>query len=913
MSPFDDPFASASSSTASGADMCLGLEMLRGADVRVKGEVGVRRKGEESPPKQEKGRKGKQKEEQETVEIETPTDVRVYVDERCVETVEWFEDMFCREGRQGMGVRLDAGGEEVIVFASLPPTYPDQQENLDSAASTSAAPPRPPLMLLLGRPSRSAKRKPRPDDPMPREESLFTKKLRKTASLPASAFSLSGGSSSSSSAKPPKPKRQTAKDKAIASLLGPSAAAERPKPKHASSLPPSMAFPPPPLPPPVAKSGRSLARSASSSRLFAPPPSRGASREPSLPPLSSASLSRRNSLAGHATHPSAAGGGGRSFARTTSRSSMLLDSPPSSDAEDDGRLHPLRFEWGGSRANSRAPSPALSLASTSFGFPEEDEESQDAVTELRSFSTAAPPGAAGRAGGRGGMSRSSSLPVGQFGLSSAAGGAKDERERKRRRDEREGTALPPVSRGGSVGPPGGATGDKGEVGEVETRNKNTVKKLALARLTALGMGKEHSEFKEVFQFATRGVAFAMRTTFKLAPLTASDRKHAEELLEQHLRMYLPSAFFPPASAPPTTTSFTSLLPTPTPEPDSAFSTAPAGAAVKVEPVDEDGTRDGLPSPKSLGDAIVEAVKPAEDDFEMAETQLDETQLTPGGETYEAYASDLQQHQQLPFLSSTSPSFNLLNFFFHLKMSCAVVSPMASPRLAHPSHRTSYPLASILRGASSRTPMNSPAAARSPAARAIAASVADYFSLAAGGEGATRTPVTTPAAVGGGLATAMNSPRRGLGVSAGNGLDVGALSRSLNALAGDTTPIAPSPLSFSAAGACLSAASTPAPASSLSARRRPSLRICDLPPLVMPTPTLDSLHLLTGLPQTEMARGASETSCDGSEAETVVAGGEWSPLGEGCGLGLKTSSGRRVPTPYPERCAFLEDAEVEQYL
>ncbi|GAA5985926.1 hypothetical protein JCM11641_004830 [Rhodosporidiobolus odoratus] len=247
------------------------------------------------------------------------------------------------------------------------------------------------------------------------------------------------------------------------------------------------------------------------------------------------------------------------------------------------------------------------------------------------------------------------------------------------------------------------------------------------------------------------------------------------------------------------------------------------------------------------------------------------------------------------------------------MSCVAVSPMASPRLALPAHRTSAPLASILR--SSRTPMNSP---RSPAARAIAANVTDYFSSANGGyEGSSRTPVTTPAAAG--TFTALNSPRRGLNGAVGNPFDASALARTLNALQTNRTPVATSPLSFSVAGACLSGASafgTAAPSSSLSARRRPSLRISDLPPLVMPAPTLDTLHL--------MARGISETSYEGSDAETVVDCAGFTPgatevdaedylgLGHGLGLGVRMVDGKRIPTPYPERKAWLEDGEAEHY-
>ncbi|GAA5985923.1 hypothetical protein JCM11641_004829 [Rhodosporidiobolus odoratus] len=658
--PFDDPFASSASLTSSGADMCLGLEMLRSGDIKVKGEVGIKRKGDESPmPALTKKGKGKAKEEEERIEVETPTDVRIYIDERCPETVEWFQDMFCREGREGMGIKLDAGGEEVIIFASYPP-QPSEQENVDPTASTSALPPLPPLTLLLGRPSRSAVRKPRPDDPMPREN-LFTKKLRKTASLPAAAFSLSSSTTTTASAqstKPPKVKRQTAKDKAIASLLSANnidVTSSRPKVRHASGLPPSMAFPPPPLPSQSSKS-RALSRSTSSARLFShassSSTSRAVKRESSLPPLSSTSRSRRNSLAA----PSNANSASRSFQRSTSRSSMLLDSPPGSEDEVEeaetevgGRIQPLRFNPPErNRANSRGPSPTPSIASTCFGLEADDrdgddndngdfgEESQDAVAQLRSFAATANRTVSGRranGGAGGGMTRSSSLPVGQFALGAAVAATsasrerEEERARKRRREEREGTALPPSTttiggRASSVGPTTAATVP---AGEVETRNKNTVKKMTLNRLTALGLGKDHLEFRDVFSFTTRGVGFSMRSTFKVSVLSAAERQRAEELVEQHLQMYLAPSYL-------TTSSTFFPFPTPTPEPDSAM----AATSVKPEPdlpqmpSSSSAPTDflpSLPSPKSLGDGLEasfglpDAQTGNDDDVEMAETQL----------------------------------------------------------------------------------------------------------------------------------------------------------------------------------------------------------------------------------------------------------------------------------------------------
>ena len=123
-SPFDDPFSSSSKASSSGADMCLGLEMLRGKDLNVVGEdrpfnVSVQAANNSSDSPEVETRKGKGKEKGkgnevvEEVRVETPTDVRVYIDQRCIETVEWFQDRFCREGGQSSGLRLDAGGMSI--------------------------------------------------------------------------------------------------------------------------------------------------------------------------------------------------------------------------------------------------------------------------------------------------------------------------------------------------------------------------------------------------------------------------------------------------------------------------------------------------------------------------------------------------------------------------------------------------------------------------------------------------------------------------------------------------------------------------------------------------------------------------------------------------------------------------------
>ncbi|GAA5979986.1 hypothetical protein JCM10908_001490 [Rhodotorula pacifica] len=681
LSPFDDPFSSSTSATASGADMCLGLEMLRGAPITVKGDVRIVTAAAAgctlSPTVAaqpgsggNKDRKGKGKATQdpppraqddvETIQVETPTDVRVYIDDRCPETVEWFQDKFCREGRQGLGLRFNAGGEEVVIFASLP----EASSTASPTASTSSAPGPanapllPALTLLLGRPVRSKANQPRPDDPTPREN-LFAKKLRKTASLPASSFPTTGGGPLEPAPPPPgaiKRRRQSAKDKAIASLLGgakfnpndrdqgmspPSVgsnATARPKARSTSSQPALSSS---------LSSSRGLQRSLSSmSRFSSVEPVRPGKttsssflRQNSLPPNANASRPLRRSASVSATTLSSSSSSTdikRPFKRSLSRSSMLLESPPGSEDEDeteqdlaagdvDGELvdrafaaahgreersasvssssmfGPMRHSattTTRARTGSRVPaSPTPSVMS--LAADEEEEDENDAVAELRGFRptnvelAGAAKTASGEVAGRKRMARSSSLPVGQFALSTSASSSGAAAAAAKNRRTREGSSTSTTGDGGGFTQAGG-DGEGAAKGTgasfaatnsaIETRNKNKIKKIAMNRMDALGCGKAHAEFKDIFSLTTRGVAFAMRTTFKTAPLSNEDRQIATDLIEQHLRMYMPVELFPLAKDLSLGLSTTEKRPLPSPS-----------SSRQVERVREP------PSPKSLGD------------------------------------------------------------------------------------------------------------------------------------------------------------------------------------------------------------------------------------------------------------------------------------------------------------------------
>ncbi|GAA5947096.1 hypothetical protein JCM3765_002152 [Sporobolomyces pararoseus] len=262
------------------------------------------------------------------------------------------------------------------------------------------------------------------------------------------------------------------------------------------------------------------------------------------------------------------------------------------------------------------------------------------------------------------------------------------------------------------------------------------------------------------------------------------------------------------------------------------------------------------------------------------------------------------------------------------MSCAVVSPSASPRVGFPSHRTNAPLVSILRSSNAaRSPLASPRTPGGRRAARIEAAVTDYFSTTIY-EGSTRTPISTPAPLG--VGAPFNSPHIGFALAVAEskqqGLDLSSLDASLAALGGGQASPALSahsspysnnyPMSFAFAGSALSHARTfsPNPSSSLSSRRRPSLRISDLPPVVLPD--LHSLDQLT-VPSEGMTRGDSDASATTTSSEVtltarrVYAGN--TPGGGGLiGLGFgggESNGGKRIPTPYPERKAWIEDEDV----
>ncbi|SCV68863.1 BQ2448_984 [Microbotryum intermedium] len=516
-SPFtEDPFTASSTSTSgvgttSAADLCLGLEMMRGSDIKlVTSNLKAIPKALARSPvlcRTTSGQveKGKGKQQVETVIVDTPTDVRIYIDPRCSETTAWFQDTFCRAGCEGNAVRLDAGGEEVIVFA---PSLPDSSHNGSGSA------PRPTITLSLGRAIKIGPGLPRPDDPMPREN-LFTKKLRRTSSMPMLDFQapapaalksinpLSRTVSLASIKEQPVFDRRFRKLSTIASL-----------PSMLSAEATST-------------SRRILQRSASSKDPFgstAAPPSKPQSFRRST---SSSAVAQpiRSTTSSSLAVPLKRSRSTMSSSSTSLSAKVMVESPPSSPTSEVSAVVRKRssslvpHSRSGGHVHDREGSPSPSCVSNTF--EDEDEEMDDRLPELgarrrstNSRSISIGQGAIGKIRRRG-MTRCESAPVGVFKLGLPPGNSAGAR-----RDRERSTSLAPSAAEG-----------------VEARNKATIRKLLLSSLTSRSVTREDERFAEVFSITLRGVQYALRDTFKM---TLLDKSHASDLIRRHLDMYIPT-------------------------------------------------------------------------------------------------------------------------------------------------------------------------------------------------------------------------------------------------------------------------------------------------------------------------------------------------------------------------------------
>ncbi|KAK4058188.1 hypothetical protein OIO90_000927 [Microbotryomycetes sp. JL221] len=475
-SPFDDPFST--TSTSSGADMCLGLEMLRGADLKIKNQVKVTCSTiPDNARPSSSGSSSKSKTLNENikttstcpvVDVETPTDVRLYVDPRCPDSVAWFQDMFCREGRQGLGFKLDVGGDEIVMFASLPSKIQDDVTQT-----------LPELSLLLGRIKKPVVRAPRPDDPMPREN-LFASKLRQSMSMPTIDIDKRSKPRTTTTVPGIKSKRQA---KAFLTLMG-----DKPT-----------------------KDSNSLRNNRSQSIDLAEPPSKRAlQRSTSVYDFSSASItSKAKSIELSSSTFLKPLGESRASSRgplKRSRSVMMMTGSPSSSPPPAITQRSLSF----SRSTSRVPgSPTLSLSTNDIldQYDQDDDhlggEQHDELGELRTTMVSNRNSKIVASGGNGtrlGLSRSASLPIGSF-------------QRKITQDDN----------------------NKTNEESIEIRNKQTIRKVVFSQLTHRGIVRDDVQFKDVFAMTSKGVQFAFRQTIKTLVL---DKIAATSIVDKHLDMYL---------------------------------------------------------------------------------------------------------------------------------------------------------------------------------------------------------------------------------------------------------------------------------------------------------------------------------------------------------------------------------------
>ncbi|KAF9515572.1 hypothetical protein BS47DRAFT_767659 [Hydnum rufescens UP504] len=64
-------------------------------------------------------------------------------------------------------------------------------------------------------------------------------------------------------------------------------------------------------------------------------------------------------------------------------------------------------------------------------------------------------------------------------------------------------------------------------------NKDSIKKMVLSELASHGIGKDHPDFKEVYQMTARGVTFALRHVLEIRKV---GRTEVKPLVRTHLDM-----------------------------------------------------------------------------------------------------------------------------------------------------------------------------------------------------------------------------------------------------------------------------------------------------------------------------------------------------------------------------------------
>ncbi|KAG8855627.1 hypothetical protein FRB96_006822 [Tulasnella sp. 330] len=77
--------------------------------------------------------------------------------------------------------------------------------------------------------------------------------------------------------------------------------------------------------------------------------------------------------------------------------------------------------------------------------------------------------------------------------------------------------------------------EKEEISELETTNKNAIKRQTTSVLASHGVPKDHPEFRDIYNWVQRGVAFALRKSINVKRL---ERDQMKALITKHVEMYM---------------------------------------------------------------------------------------------------------------------------------------------------------------------------------------------------------------------------------------------------------------------------------------------------------------------------------------------------------------------------------------
>ncbi|KAK9898437.1 hypothetical protein P389DRAFT_208587 [Cystobasidium minutum MCA 4210] len=504
----DDPFSSSSSpfKIDTTAELCLDIEMLRNGPLYIEERrarvkiASLDGEGEEDLPVEndskphgrkalkksiEMLRKGKQKSSSSSptvsevvfIDSEQDSNLSLYIDQRCHETVRYFNNFFCKTpvnehtGRTTFGLALALDKEDELGISSG-----NAQRKVVVYGQIAPGPysSRPILHLHVAKYRNKRQTGARPDAPAPREN-LFAQKLRRTVSQPN--MTLKGA---------PKSKLSATNGKATLHPSGP---------LSATTL--------------------STQQTARARNLFGKPQVIHSAKAKGAPsdkaslmqaPLIHGSPGRRGQK-----RPRLTAGGLRALEEVTEHDADMLSD--GLGGGDDDIEHVLSIK---KMRNDRDGSPTPSVA-TNRSF---------ASTHNGGYMKA--PKARTKAGGAASlMKRSMSMPPGRLDFGA---GLKGSSKLDAVRTTREVSLAPTDITTTNIADENGNSSSS-----METRNKGTIRKVLLAAMVARSCGREHEDFKEVFSVAYKGLQCAFRHQINVAKL---DKEVVAEMTERHLSMYL---------------------------------------------------------------------------------------------------------------------------------------------------------------------------------------------------------------------------------------------------------------------------------------------------------------------------------------------------------------------------------------